>query len=180
MKLDTSKSMAFEKSKMQLFALALGGIVFVLIGIWLVRGGAVTRKGEWTILFGWVSIVFFGVATLLILRRLVSPARTVLTLSPEGFCDTRISKETIPWSSVLTISTWEMRSSKFVIVLLEPAFEATLTINPIQRFTRRANAALGADGLFVNAMGVKLSFGELINYFTNYAKSHNPSVRITT
>jgi hypothetical protein len=59
--------------------------------------------------------VLFGAATLASIRNSVRPGQPVLTLSPEGFRDVRISREFVPWSVVESIWVSEEHVRRTVV-----------------------------------------------------------------
>jgi len=110
---------------------------------------------------GIVGVLFFGGGTAAWLWRLRRSRGTVLTISREGIRDTRIAPETIPWSAVRKVSTWEYSGQRILVLDVDPAVERTLHLSAIARWTRSANRKLGADGLCIATHGLKINYDEL-------------------
>jgi hypothetical protein len=63
------------------------------------------------------------------------------------------------------------RRQKIIVLVVEPATEASLALTPIVRWTRDANRALGADGLCIAAQGLKIDHDTLLATITAYAQA---------
>jgi hypothetical protein len=111
--------------------------------------------------FGIAGVLFFGLGTVAWLWRHLRSDGTVLTISREGIRDTRIAPETIPWSAVRKIFTWEYSGQRILVLDVDPAVERTLHLSAIARWTRGANRKLGADGLCIATHGLKINYDEL-------------------
>jgi hypothetical protein len=110
---------------------------------------------------GIVGALFFGLGTAAWLWRHLNRRGVVLTISREGIRDTRIAPETIPWSAVRRIFTWEYSGQRILVLDVDPAVERTLHLSAIARWTRKANRKLGADGLCIATHGLKINYDEL-------------------
>lgn len=110
---------------------------------------------------GWVGALFFGFCGLVWVRRALVQRGAVVTISPEGFRDVRVARETVPWADVLEISTWTHSGQHVLVLRVADDVWDRLTLTTIARSSRRANRALGADGLAVTAQGLRTSYPEL-------------------
>jgi len=110
---------------------------------------------------GGLGVLLFGLGTIAWLWRQLGSGGAVLTISPEGIRDRRIAPETIPWSAIRRIFTWEYSGQRILVLDVDPAVERTLHLSRIARWTRRANRKLGADGLCVATHGLKIKYDEL-------------------
>src|SRR3954469_2695382 len=111
-------------------------------------------------------VVIFGVCAALALRGLFGLRGAVVTISPQGFRDTRLAAELIPWRAVRGVSTWSYNGTRawrqsVMVLAVDPATEAKLTLPLLARLTRRPNRWLGADGLCVGAQDLKIDFAAL-------------------
>jgi len=75
--------------------------------------------------------------------------------------------------------TFGRKQHSQIIVKIDPAFEKSAALSWRQKFTRPMNKRLGADGLFIGSIGLKICFEELYSRITNIAKTHNPDIRIS-
>ena len=166
---DTSRTLAIESSHRKL-------LVFVVIGVLMTAASlAVAMRlpgiALLYIIVGYFGAAFFGLCTCVGVWRLLTSRGPVITISPEGIRDTRVSVEVIPWSAVSGISTWEYSGQKAMVVALKPGVEEGLGLTSIARWTRDANRALGADGLCVTASGLKIDYDTLLQTSMDYART---------
>jgi len=113
---------------------------------------------------GYSGLVFFSFCAAVAIWRLMGQRGAVVTISPDGLRDVRVAAEPIPWRAIKGISTWQMQRQTVLVVAVDPAAEARLTLTRLARWTRSANRALGADGLVVSAQGLKVGYPTL--YYT--------------
>ena len=110
---------------------------------------------------GYSGLVFFSFCAAVAIWRLLAQRGAVVTLSPAGLRDVRVAAEPIPWRAVKGISTWQMQRQMVLVVAIDPADEARLTLTRLARWTRTANRKLGADGLVVSAQGLTVGYPTL-------------------
>ena len=110
---------------------------------------------------GGAGVLFFGLGTIAWLWRQLGSRGAVLTISPEGIRDRRIAPDTIPWSAIRRIFTWERSGQRILVLDVDPAVERTLHLSRIARWTRGANRKLGANGLCVATHGLEIGYDEL-------------------
>jgi len=114
-----------------------------------------------TVSAGYSGLVFFGFCAAVALWRLYGQRGPIVTVSPEGLRDVRVAAEPIPWRAIKSISTWQMQRQMVLLVAIDPADEARLTLTRLARWTRNAHRKLGADGLVVSAHGLKVGYPTL-------------------
>ena len=125
--------------------------------------------GSFTEFAGYVGVLFFGLATLVFLWRAVSLRGAVIRLTREGILDRRVAAEVIPWRAIGAISTWESHKQRIIVLAVDPQVERRLTLTRMARWTRGANARLGADGLCIAVGGLKVDYDELLALCRSYA-----------
>lgn len=172
--IDTSSTTVIEKSPAQTMLLATFCLIFVLMCIWLLFGDLEGFRNFAGLapVFGGIGLAFFGFCLIVILRRGLSGPKATITLTPTGITDLRVSPDEIPWSAVENISTWSANKQNIMVVRIPAEAEAKITLTTIAKMTRKANKALGADGLAIAATGLKASHPELLNLTQTYAKAH--------
>lgn len=111
--------------------------------------------------WGWFGLLFFGLCTAVTLWRLLTADRTVVTVTPRGIKDIRLSADVVPWRGVQNISTGKIKRQKFILLAIDPSIEARLALTPIARMTRAPNRMLGFDGLCISAIGLKIDHDAL-------------------
>jgi hypothetical protein len=128
-------------------------------------------------LVGWTGIVFFGLCTLIAAWRFIAQRGPVITISPDGIRDIRVAADVIPWRAVRHISTWSYERQSAMILAVDPAIEAGLSLSTIARWSRGANTALGANGLAVTAGGVKIGYDALLATSVAYWQAHRHGIQ---
>jgi hypothetical protein len=118
---------------------------------------------------GIAGALFFGACTIVWFWRYFGHGGVVLTISPQGIRDLRIAPETIPWSAVRKVSSWEHSGQRVLVLDVDPAVERTLHLSMIAKWSRGANRKLGADGLCVTAHGLTISYDQLWALVSRYA-----------
>lgn len=160
--IDTSQTYTFRQSPWQMLGLLLlAALMTALSG--LVAFGWIDgrRGGGFMMVIGYAGLVFFGLGLVLIAWRIVNTRGPVLKISPAGIRDTRVAAEPIPWAAINGVGTWSAHKQSFLIVAVDPAVERTIRQTRISRWTRSANRAIGADGLFIATTGLDLDHEDL-------------------
>jgi hypothetical protein len=139
-----------------------------MIGPWLHGPGYNWGVG----IAGAAGALFFGPATLLIVWRALTSAGPVVTLTPTGIRDIRVASAEIPWDAVRGISTWSHQGQNAMVIAVTPEIEAGLGLTAMTRMTRKANRALGADGLCITAQGLKTTYQDLLETTLAYIETH--------
>jgi hypothetical protein len=177
---DTSRTLMIESSPAEL--LALTGICALATAlattVALLPGPFSFAK----IVGGYLTSLLLSLLTGVGLWRLVTSGRPVITISPDGFRDTRLIAALIPWSDVTGISTWQSRGQKFMVLALRPGVEDRLELTSmglLWRWTRGANRYLGADGLCISAYGVKIDYDTLLQTSLDYLHRYQGDLRGT-
>ncbi len=171
MTIDTTRALEFHGSRGKLLGLLLLGIGMTALSLWVVLADLAppSSLGQ---LAGYVGVLFFGAATAIAAYRLVTAARVVLTIAPEGIRDIRVAQAFIPWKSIHGLSTWSMQGQNVLVLAVDPETEKNLPLTRIARWSRGANRALGADGLCVSAAGLGVSYGHLLALAAEYRAAH--------
>jgi hypothetical protein len=110
---------------------------------------------------GYTGMVFFAFCAAVAIWRLFQQRRAAITLSPAGLRDVRVAAEPIPWRAIKSISTLQMQRQMVLVVAIDPAEEAHLTLTRVARWTRSANRRLGADGLVISPQGLTIGYPTL-------------------
>jgi hypothetical protein len=135
----------FRASPTGLVAMVLGCAAFAALGVALILG-YVPTDGSWIgQLIGWAAI-FFGLGCAIPLMRLALAEDPIVTVGPLGVRDTRISPDWIPWAAITDLSAASSPPPPFLLLHIDPAFEATMSLTRRARWARPVNAAMGWDG----------------------------------
>jgi hypothetical protein len=173
-RIDTSKTLEIGAAPLKLSLIVLGGLAFVVGGYFMTMATEDTARYSASLirLIGYVAMGFFGLCALLGLWRLLTQRGPVITLSPQGLRDVRVSHDIVPWPAIASIGTWEHSGQRVMVVGLKTGEEEKLRLTTIARLSRGANARLGADGLAIAAQGAKISHDHLIATATAYAQAY--------
>ena len=117
---------------------------------------------------GYSGLVFFGFCAAVALWRLYTQRGPIVTVSPAGLRDVRVAAEPIPWRAIKSISTWQMQRQMVLLITIDPAEEARLTLTRVARWMRGANRKLGADGLVISSQGLKVGYPTLFYTCRDY------------
>jgi hypothetical protein len=171
---DTSRTIEIQGSPLTLLAItAAVCIPFIALGAVMASGHLDGKDPDITArLTGWLCMVTFGLVAAIGIRRALVSFGPVVTIAPQGFRDLRVSPDFVPWRAVRGISTWGYSGQKVMVIAVDPAVEKTLKLDSVTRWTRSANALLGADGLCFGAAGLKIDYDTLLSTSIAYARAH--------
>jgi hypothetical protein len=171
--LDTSLTTEIGHSRSKLAGLLLASVPFLVLGFFMIQTteGSGRYSVETLHAVGYAALGLAGLAALYIVA-LLFQSGPVVTLSPSGLRDVRISPDIIPWTALAGVGTWEAHGQQVMVLKLHPAAEEKLTLTRMARMTRGANAKLGADGLSVTPAGLAMSYGDLLATTIAYATAH--------
>ncbi|MEM8686506.1 MAG: hypothetical protein AAGF81_04200 [Pseudomonadota bacterium] len=102
------------------------------------------------------------------------PNAPVVTISPEGVCDRRISPDTVAWSAVEDIRPSRLRQVPVIELVLSKEISANLTYTPLARLMRSYHRLSRAVRYTVTAHGLKMGHKQLMVTLTAYADAHRP------
>lgn len=172
--IDTSRTTEIAASPAKLALMIALGLGFVAVGYWMTLATVDTPRYSAAMVraLGYLSITVFGFFLLIALWRLLTQRGPVITLSPVGLRDVRVSNDVIPWQAINSLKTWQMSGQQVMVVGLIDGEEAKLKLTTIARMSRGANARLGADGLAMTAQGTKISHAELMDAAIAYAERY--------
>lgn len=161
-----------DQSPLKMLGIAALSLVMVGASAFAAFGLPEQDRGSLLAFIGIVGMLFFGLCGIAIAWRALAVRGPVLTLSPQGLHDVRVSRLPIPWSAIRTLHTWSFRGQKFLLVSVDPATEASIGLTRMARWTRSANQSVNADGLAVSAQGLKVSYDELLDRVRAYAGTY--------
>jgi hypothetical protein len=166
---DTSRTIEFYASPTRLITLlmfsVMSTIIAIVLAFRLLPGMPVDPAAASA---GYGGIAFFSFCTAVALWRLCGQRGPMVTISPAGLRDVRVARETIPWSAVKSIATWQMQRQMVLVIAIDPAVEERLTLTTVARWARPAHRAHGADGLVVSAHGLTVGYPTLFYTCRDY------------
>ena len=170
--MDTARTIEIAGSPMKLLGIAAGALVFVALGFMFVLGYLPPDGNIVIRAIGVVCIAFFGLCLVVALARLFGGLGTVVTVSPQGIRDSRVTADVVPWHAIADISTWGYEGTRVIVLAIDPAAEQQFTMTPVARWTRGVNAGLGADGLSVSTTDLRIDHDTLLDIVTAYWQAY--------
>lgn len=166
-RIDTTVTRSYRQSPGKTSLLLVAAAVFVAGGIF----GAVNLYPlqDWRAYVAYLTLAFFGPCALILLSRVFTLRGDVLFISPEGFRDRRLSDRTIPWTSIWGISTFAFQGQRVILLRIDPDMEPFLDLTLLARLNRRANSAIGLNGLAVATVDLNVRFEDLLAITRAYA-----------
>ena len=154
--------------------LVLGSLAFAGIAIAMLIWVELTPFQR---LVMWIGAFFFSLCAVGWLWRFVMHRGAVVTINTRGIRDIRIAKEFIPWDQVLDISIWQHERQKFVVLRVDPAYEAHLSLTKTVRWGKSANSALGMNGFAVAPHGLETDFRTLLETCLDFWRRHSAQTK---
>ncbi len=151
-----------QGSPVKLFGLTILGMGMTVLSALVAFQYIPVEDGSFNQFMGWLGMLFFGLAAAIGISRLFTFNKTVMTLSPAGLLDTRVSVRPVPWDAIEDFGVWEMQRQKIIVISVPPEMEVSIGMTRMARWSRAANAKLGADGLCFSAAGLSMSHAELL------------------
>lgn len=156
-----------QLGKTKMFLSLLIAFGFVGIGVWLAffeKTPSFNTNPFLIGVLGWITIIFFGIASIIILRKSLLPSQG-LYIDSKGILDSSsgISAGFIPWKSIASIEEIMVVNQKFIAIHLHDpeAFIASQTSN----FTRKAmnvNHKRFGSAVSISANNLKIEHKELL------------------
>ena len=166
---DTSRTIEFHASPTRLLTLlAFSGMSIVIAAALAFRLFPNVPNDPSVVSAGYSGLAFFGFCAVVAVWRLLQQRGPIVTVSPAGLRDVRVAKEPIPWRAIKSISTWQMQRQMVLLVAIDPADEARLTLTRLARWTRSAHRKLGGDGLVISSNGLKVGYPTLFYTCRDY------------
>lgn len=174
--IQTLPNLAIGYSRARLLMLFGGSLLLTLLFAGIAFSWQDGRNvTSFLVAIGYVGAVFFGLATCRMLWRLATSKRPVLFISRVGFRDTRLADETIAWSAVRKIFPWEQRGQKFVVLKVDPLVAQRFSGGFATQALALLNKALGTDSVIVNAVGLTMDTGTLLETCNQYWGAGRPA-----
>jgi hypothetical protein len=148
---------ALHASPARLAAPALVCAAFAALGVALILGYVPTDRSWIGQLIGWPALIF-GLACTISMARLALAQDPIVTVGPLGVRDTRLSSDLIPWAAITDLLAASWPPPPFLLLRIDPAFEATMSLTRTARWVRPVNAATGYDGHVIRVVGLKGDF----------------------
>ncbi|MCK0114656.1 STM3941 family protein [Gelidibacter sp. F63206] len=157
-------------SKNKIILLSLGALIFVLLGFWLAidpENFKVSvfryRSTELIRVVGIISIVFFGVCSFFIFKK-VFDKKFGLIIDKNGITDNSnaTSIGLVKWTDIIGIRVLEVVNQKFVMIdVSNPEYYIDLKKNRFGKMAMKANYTKYGSPISITANSLKADFKEL-------------------
>lgn len=161
--MDTNRNIEIRISPWRMIGVITVSIAFVLLSLFIAPAHGFIGR-----VIGGFGIVFFGFIALIAVWRLLALRGPIVSISPVGIRDVRLTGAVVPWSAIRNVSTWSAYSQPAIVLGVDPAYERALKLTALARLTRPLNAAIGADGLCIASQGLVMDHEALLQTITEY------------
>lgn len=171
--IDPSQTVEISASKSQMMGfLALTVLAGLGVGaaVWL-NADILTPLALIGFLAGTGVLVGLSV---LIAKLMFRSSAPMVTLSPEGVCDLRLSADTVSWSEIKEIRPRRNRQVPVIELVLSDEAEAALTYKPLTRVLRSYQRVSKAMKYTVSAHGLQMRHPQLLATLQAYFDAHGP------
>ena len=155
-------------------ATAKGMWPFVAASLLMVAGCLAIAIGEFARFnvfergVGWFGVFFFGYGLIVATKRALGLGLPVISMTPEGFHATQVTKRPVPWSEIVKVGKWSFSGSDVLVVkVTEPAMRMT-GLTWMARLTLIPNRFLGIDGLAIALTGMPTTASQFVKIVKSY------------
>lgn len=117
---------------------------------------------------GWFGVLFFGYGLIVITKRALGVSLPVITMTPEGFHATQVTKRPVPWSEIVKVGKWSFSGSDVLVVKVTEQAMRTSGLTWVARLTLIPNRFLGIDGLAIALTGMPTTVSEFVTMVKSY------------
>jgi hypothetical protein len=163
-----------ELSKSKLFMMLIGAIGFVAVGLWFAISPPTITNSYWgnptkIALVGYASIIFFGLCTVFILRKL-SDTKAGLIIDDNGLFDNSsgLSAGQILWADIQEITVIEIHKQKLIMLhVANPQEYIDQQKSVFKRKGMQLNYKMYGTPFSITSNGLKTSFDKLLTMITD-------------
>lgn len=170
--------MSIAKSVSKSLGVLMLGLIFVVLGIWLIKGGALESRGQVSVYVGWLVTILSGIRSFQIFIGLILGEKSPFVISSTGLRDSRMFSGEISWSAISCISTCKQWGSSAVRLDVKKECLRNLKLGPLARMWRMMNLLVGFKDIYISSNELDISFKELQARIVKYATVHNPDIQI--
>ncbi|MEO0361920.1 MAG: STM3941 family protein [Pseudomonadota bacterium] len=153
-----------ERSRGGLLGYAALGLVFVAIGVQFAFDPFdLGDPNVYQPVIGWITLGFFGAASVAFIRRALDPDPVVVTVSDESVWDRRMTRGPLRWLDVAGVEEASYRAQRWVVLALSDPKTFAKIATPLFRVTGPLNRLIGYEPLLMSTGGLRISHEELLN-----------------
>ncbi|NNF79101.1 MAG: hypothetical protein HKN05_13820 [Rhizobiales bacterium] len=169
--IDPSQTVEISASALQLlgsFALTVVAGLGIAAAVWL-NAEILTTVALVAFLIGTAVLVGISFYLAKLMLRSNTP---IMTISPEGVCDRRLSNDTVSWRDIEHIRPRRNRQAQVIELVLSKEANKALTYKPIPRLLRSYHRISNSVRFAISAHGLKVSHKQLLGILETYAEAH--------
>ncbi len=164
-------------SKVKMLISLLLAMGFVTLGVWLAffNQEVLANTNPFLLqVLGWITILFFGIASVIILRKLMLPTNG-LEINSDGITDNSsgISAGFIPWNIIVDVEEISVMNQKFISIQLNNPEE--FIASQQNNFTKKAmtvNHQKFGSAVSISANNLKIKHQQLLNLLQSNLKKY--------
>lgn len=170
---DIRRQLVVSLSRGNALNTTLLGVLSLAVGLTIVKDliPGYSFDGQ-LIAFGWFALVWSPVFFVLGLWRLRQLSLPILTLSPAGFHDTRLTYSTISWQDVRGMSEWQRGPYRKLALQLSDAPHVQAQIRPGRIYSGLSAKAAGAEGILCDLSSLNMAEDRLVAAFRSYHSAY--------
>lgn len=166
--MEDSNPIEIQLSKSKLILMALGSLIFVLLGIALIVNPSkyesfIIRSPTFIFIAGVLSVLFFGFMELFFLKKL-QDRLPGLIISEEGIMDNSagFSAGFIPWSDIINIKEVKIVNQKYIkIIVKNPQVYISRQKSAFKRKAMQVNYNTWRTAIEITVNGLKINYNDL-------------------
>ena len=171
--IDPSQTVEVSASALQLLgslALTVLASLGIAAAVWL-NAPILTTTALIAFLIG--TAVLIGLSFVLA-RLMFRSSEPVVTISPEGVCDRRLSADLVSWRDIEDIRPRRNHQAPVIELVLRKEADKAMTYKPLPRLLRSYHRLSNSVRFAVSAHGLKIGHRQLLETLKAYAEAHGP------
>jgi len=171
--IDPSQTVDIGASALQLlgsFALTVLASLGIGAAVWL-NAEILTTVALIAFLIGTAVLVGLSFVLARLMFRSNAP---VVTISPDGVCDRRLSDDTVSWRDIENIRPRRSGQVPVIELVLSKEADKALSYKPLPRLLRSYHRLSSSVRFNVSAHGLKMSHKQMLETLEAYAQAHGP------
>lgn len=158
-----------EGSALRKALVLVGSLGFVALCGWLLHArpsssGRRIDPGSFAEFALYAGLAVFGFFAIVALAKLLRSG-TVVSVGPRGVFDRRLSTDWIAWDAIQGVTEAGMNNQRWLVLITDPARDASLPIRKRTRFLAGLNRPLGFPGYPISPTELKGGFPALCEAF---------------
>jgi len=172
--IDTSSTVEIEHDPVVMTGIVLGLVALTGVSVLPMLG----TSSIFLLIVGSLWILACAYLTMVWTARLMVVRGAVLTVSPDGVCDTRFSRDVLPWSGVRDVAVRSSANIPMKTMMLVVDRAALAALKPVPFYLRTGlpsgtfTSTNWTPALLVSAFGLKASFYDIRNLLFAFAEAH--------